>query len=67
MFETCAIRCPHDINITKIMDAFKIMAQKEGVELKVPSIPLFWKSRKPRRGPPKDSNDSCAELKRLFF
>ena len=36
MCETCAVRCPHDINITKIMDALKIMAQKEGLVFPAP-------------------------------
>src|SRR4030042_691061 len=44
MCETCATRCPHDINITKIMDALKIMAQREGIESKVPSVPLFYRA-----------------------
>ena len=41
MCETCAVRCPHDINITKIMDALKIMAQKEGLASPLPSAVLF--------------------------
>ena len=44
MYETCATRCPYDINITKIMDALKIMAQKEGIESEVPSVPLFYRA-----------------------
>jgi heterodisulfide reductase subunit B len=44
MCETCATRCPHDINITKIMDALRIMAQREGIESKVPSVPLFYRA-----------------------
>src|SRR3990170_4606797 len=44
MCETCATRCPHDINITKIMDVLKIMAKNEGVEAKVPSVPLFYQA-----------------------
>jgi heterodisulfide reductase subunit B len=44
MCETCATRCPHDINITKIMDALKIMAQKEGIKSKVPSVSLFYQA-----------------------
>jgi heterodisulfide reductase subunit B len=44
MCETCATRCPHDINITKIMDVLKIMAKNEGIEPKVPSIPLFYQA-----------------------
>jgi heterodisulfide reductase subunit B len=44
MCETCATRCPHDINITKIMDVLKIMAKNEGIESKVPSIPLFYQA-----------------------
>jgi len=44
MCETCATRCPHDINITKIMDVLKIMAKNEGIEPKVPSVPLFYEA-----------------------
>jgi heterodisulfide reductase subunit C len=44
MCETCATRCPHDINITKIMDGLKIMAKHEGIEPKVPSVPLFYQA-----------------------
>ncbi len=44
MCETCATRCPHDINITKIMDVLKIMAKNEGIEAKVPSVPLFYQA-----------------------
>ncbi|MDO8723125.1 MAG: heterodisulfide reductase-related iron-sulfur binding cluster, partial [Syntrophales bacterium] len=41
MCETCAVRCPHDINITKIMDVLKIMAQKEGLSSPLPPAVLF--------------------------
>ncbi len=41
MCETCAVRCPHDINITKIMDVLKIMAQQEGLSSPLPSAVLF--------------------------
>ncbi|MBE0558910.1 MAG: hypothetical protein IH628_16910 [Proteobacteria bacterium] len=41
MCETCAVRCPHDINITKIMDVLKIMACKEGLASPLPSAVLF--------------------------
>jgi len=44
MCETCATRCPYDINITKIMDTLKIMAKNEGIESKVPSVPLFYQA-----------------------
>jgi heterodisulfide reductase subunit B2 len=44
MCETCATRCPHDINITKIMDVLKIMARNEGIEPKIPSVPLFYQA-----------------------
>ena len=44
MRETCATCYPHDINITKIMDALKIMAQQERIEAKVPSVPLFYQA-----------------------
>jgi heterodisulfide reductase subunit B len=41
MCETCAVRCPHDINITKIMDVLKIMARREGLASPLPSAVLF--------------------------
>src|SRR3989337_2151803 len=41
MCETCAVRCPHDINITKIMDVLKIMAQDEGLSSPLPPAVLF--------------------------
>lgn len=41
MCETCAVRCPHDINITKIMDVLKIMAQEQGIPSPVPSVTYF--------------------------
>jgi heterodisulfide reductase subunit B len=44
MCETCATRCPHDINITKIIDVLKIMAKNEGIEPRVPSVPLFYQA-----------------------
>ena len=41
MCETCAVRCPHGINITKIMDVLKIMAQQEGLSSPLPAAVLF--------------------------
>lgn len=41
MCETCAVRCPHGINITKIMDVLKIMAQREGLPSPLPTAVLF--------------------------
>ncbi len=41
MCETCAVRCPHDINITRIMDFLKILAQKEGLLAPVPAAVRF--------------------------
>ena len=41
MCETCAVRCPHGINITKIMDVLKIMAQQEGLPSPLPAAVLF--------------------------
>ena len=42
--ETCATRCPQGIDITRIMDVLKIMAQREGIKPKVPAVPMFYKS-----------------------
>jgi len=41
MCETCAVRCPHDINITKIMDYLRIVAQKEGKVSPLPKAVIF--------------------------
>lgn len=41
MCETCAVRCPHDINITRIMDVLKSMALKEGLSSPLPSAVVF--------------------------
>jgi heterodisulfide reductase subunit B2 len=41
MCETCAVRCPHDINITKIMDVLKIMAREEGIASPLPAAVVF--------------------------
>jgi len=40
--ETCATRCPQAIDITRIMDVFKIMARREGIRPMVPAVPLFY-------------------------
>jgi heterodisulfide reductase subunit B len=42
--ETCATRCPQGINITAIMDVFRIMAWREGIAPKVPTVPEFYKA-----------------------
>jgi len=42
--ETCATRCPQGINITAIMDVFRIMAQREGIKPKVLAVPDFYKA-----------------------
>lgn len=40
---TCASRCPCGVSLTKIMDALKMMAQKEKVTAKNTTVPLFNK------------------------
>ncbi len=39
--ETCFTRCPHGIDIPKIMDALKQIAQERGVKPKLPSVAQF--------------------------
>src|SRR5574340_1558830 len=41
MCETCAVRCPHEINITRIMDVLKVMARKEGLSSPLPPAVVF--------------------------
>ena len=42
--ETCATRCPQDIEITDVMDAARKIAVKEKVALGVKDIPDFYRS-----------------------
>jgi len=42
--EACATRCPQGVDITRIMDVFKIMAQREGVKPKVRPVPIFYQA-----------------------
>jgi heterodisulfide reductase subunit C len=38
----CVTRCPHEINIFKVMDALASIAIKEGRKPKVPDVASFW-------------------------
>ncbi len=40
--ETCTTRCPQEVDIARIMDAVKIIAQREKVKAKVPEIRKFY-------------------------
>jgi len=40
--EACATRCPQGVDLPRIMDALKIMAQREGVEAAVRPMPFFY-------------------------
>ena len=42
--ETCSTRCPQGIDITRIMDVLKIVAQREGIEPKVRPVPMFYQA-----------------------
>jgi heterodisulfide reductase subunit B len=42
--EACATRCPQGIDITRIMDVLKIMAQREGIEPGVRPVPMFYQT-----------------------
>ncbi|MDP2728080.1 MAG: heterodisulfide reductase-related iron-sulfur binding cluster, partial [Dehalococcoidia bacterium] len=39
--ETCSTRCPQDIDIAKIMDTLKVLAQRLGIPAKEPKVPIF--------------------------
>ncbi len=41
--ETCTTRCPQEVDIAKIMDVAKIIAQKRGIT-PINTIPAFYKS-----------------------
>ena len=40
--ETCTTRCPQGIDISKIMDALRIISRREKVKAKIPSVPVFY-------------------------
>jgi heterodisulfide reductase subunit B len=42
--EACSTRCPQGIDITRIMDVLKIMAQREGIEPQVRPVPMFYQA-----------------------
>ena len=42
--EACATRCPQGIDITRIMDMLKIMAQREGIKPSVRPVPMFYQT-----------------------
>lgn len=39
--QTCATRCPQDINVTEIMDVLRIEAEKRGIPSAVPDVTRF--------------------------
>lgn len=41
--ETCTTRCPQGIDISKVMDALRIISRKEKHKASVPLVPLFYK------------------------
>ena len=40
--ETCTTRCPQGIDISKVMDSLRIIARREKLKAKVPSVPVFY-------------------------
>ncbi|MDZ7303537.1 MAG: 4Fe-4S dicluster domain-containing protein [candidate division KSB1 bacterium] len=40
--ETCTTRCPQGIDISKVMDALRIIARREKVKARIPSVPRFY-------------------------
>jgi heterodisulfide reductase subunit C len=42
--QTCTTRCPQDVDIAAVMDAVRILAQRQKIKAKVPEIPIFNQS-----------------------
>lgn len=42
--ETCTTRCPQEIDIARVMDAARIIAQREGIKAKYPVVPAFFQT-----------------------
>ena len=39
--QTCTTRCPQDLDVARVMETLRIMAQEEGVRPAVPSVKMF--------------------------
>ena len=42
--QTCTTRCPQDVDITSVMDAVRIIAQREKIKAKIPEVLSFYRS-----------------------
>lgn len=42
--ETCTTRCPQGIDIARIMDVLRIMAQQSRIKSKAPAVPIFYRA-----------------------
>jgi heterodisulfide reductase subunit C len=42
--ETCTTRCPQGLDISKVMDALRIIARRERIPPKVPEVPAFYEA-----------------------
>lgn len=40
--ETCITRCPQQVDLSKVMDALRILAQKEKIKPAIPEVPFFY-------------------------
>ncbi len=40
--ETCSTRCPQGIDICSVMDGLRIIAHREHIKAKVPTVPFFY-------------------------
>jgi len=42
--QTCTTRCPQEVDLAVVMDALRIIAQRQKLQAKVPEIPTFYRS-----------------------
>lgn len=42
--QTCTTRCPQDVDLASVMDAVRIIAQRQKIKAKIPEIPAFYRS-----------------------
>ena len=42
--QTCTTRCPQDVDLAGVMDAVRIIAQREKIKAKIPEVPVFYQS-----------------------
>lgn len=41
--QTCTTRCPQNVDLARMMDVVRIIAQRQGIKAKIPEVPAFYR------------------------